>query len=323
MIDSFKILLVCLFLVINTSCKHQQNNIQYSSIDSVYEKQELKIIPMYRQMDTFISALEKEPNNSTALYNKFIFKPIKEQFVKNSEFSDILESINQSSKNAQALKEEITALENSEIISQISLTFKNICKNLPGPNTTIVLLPMNPDMKGLYKKHNLGFMYTGVTAITPGSGILIISIDPLEKGWETILNFVLAHEYHHSVWMSKNFQRKDLSVIEYLVFEGRADAFAKTLYPDITVLWNSNLSKEKEKIVWDIIKNKLDSRDEKLNERIMVGDHIIPYSSGYCIGYNIVKKYMEQYPEENPQSLIDIEPMEVLRKSKYKEYITN
>jgi hypothetical protein len=128
--------------------------------------------------------LVKEPDQLPLLNEEFIFDPIKEQFVKDAEFAEIPETIDQASNNIPAIIQEIEALKNSKIISQLHSDLEKRCEYLPGPNTNIVLLPMNPDMKGMYVKYSLDFMYTGVTAITPGSGLIISSIDPLEKGRE-------------------------------------------------------------------------------------------------------------------------------------------
>lgn len=319
--NKLKIIFFFFCSLLQLNCQSQERITNFSEIDTVYNKQEFKIIPVYNHLNNYINEVKKEPDNASKLYHDIIYNPIKNKYIKNAEFAEIFETIKQTSTDYSSAKKIIDSLKRSKVVPIILSGLKRINNKLSGPATTIVLLPMNPDLKELYKKYNLEFMYTGVTAITPGSGVIIISIDPFESNWESILDFVLAHEYHHSVWMSRNFKRKDLSLIEYIIFEGRADVFAESLYPTVNVPWNSNLSKEKEIMVWEIIKDKVDSRDSDFNDRIMVGNKDIPYSSGYCIGYNIVKKFIELHPNITTIGLIDMEPNIILEKSNYENYI--
>ncbi len=75
----------------------------------------------------------------------------------------------------------------------------------------------------------------GIQAITVGTGKIIVSIDPTSDYWEEQLPYVLAHEYHHSVWTSRNFTTTDFTPLEYLILEGKADSFAKNLGANIII----------------------------------------------------------------------------------------
>jgi len=179
---------------------------------------------------------------------------------------------------------------------------------------------MNPATKVLFNQYNLDHLYTGVTAFTTRTGSIIISIDTREKNWQTILKYVIAHEYHHSVWTSRNFKRKDFSVIEYLVFEGRADYFASKIFPDIKVPWTKNLNPVKEKEAWKILRDKLQLRDDNL-DKILYGDGKIPYGSVYSVGYSIVSNFMMNNPQVSIMELTDMDPQGILDRSGYLGYI--
>jgi len=316
-----KIYVYSILIFIAVNCLSQEYKIDFKSFSDSNKNQKFTVIPAYYNMKIFAEEAQKNSNRTNELYGNLIYQPIYDKYVAKGEYSEIMNTLKQPITNIKALQEEIYLLESSDIIQFVLDRLKTISDTLAGPDTNIILLAMNPDNKDLYKKYNLGFMYTGVTAITTGTGNIIISIDPREDKWQNILEYVIAHEYHHSVWTSRNFQRKDFSIIEYLIFEGRADFFANIIFPDIEIPWIRNLSAVKEKEVWNIIKDVLESRDEDLNTKIMVGDEKIPYGSGYSIGYHIVSNYMMSNPKSSIVELTDMNPQEVLKRSKYQIYM--
>jgi len=316
-----KIYVYSIFIFITINCSSQEYKIDFKSFSDSNKNQKFTVIPAYHNMKIFADEALAHSNRTSKLYNNLIYKPIYDKFVAKGEYSEIMNTLKQPITDIKSLQEEIYLLENSAVEQFVLDRLKTISDTLAGPNINIILLAMNPDNKDLFNRYNISFMFTGVTAITTGADNIIISIDPREDKWQNILEYVIAHEYHHCVWTSRNFQRKDFSVIEYLIFEGRADFFASTIFPDTEVPWIRNLSAAKEREVWNIIKGELESRDEDLNTKIMVGDEKIPFGSGYWIGYHIVSNYMMNDPESNIVELTDMNPQEILKRSKYQIYI--
>jgi hypothetical protein len=75
-----------------------------------------------------------------------------------------------------------------------------------------------------------GDVMGGVTAVTAGQGRLILRIRP-GADWKTVLPYVLAHEMHHSYWLQQHYDRgRPFTLADYLVLEGRADYFARSLF---------------------------------------------------------------------------------------------
>jgi len=183
---------------------------------------------------------------------------------------------------------------------------------LPGPATKILFIPANPAFRNHYKKYNIG-----VTAITLGSGKIIVSIDPTFENWKELLPYVLAHEYHHSVWTSRNFETIKFSLLEFLIFEGRADSFASSVYPYKNIPWTSIINQETENRVWEIIKPDLDMRGPTICDNVMIGSDEIPFASGYTIGFNIVQSFKENKPEFSDNEIIDFSPQKILNMSGY------
>ena len=113
----------------------------------------------------------------------------------------------------------------------------------------------------------------------------------------------------------------DETLKEYLVFEGRADFFAKYLYPDAHCQWTQMINKEQEKYVWNLIKPELNNRNREIIDLMMIGNEKIPYGSGYSIGYNIVANFMTNNPQIKIIELTDLSPKEILNRSEYDTYI--
>ncbi|HEX9973402.1 MAG TPA: DUF2268 domain-containing putative Zn-dependent protease, partial [bacterium] len=160
----------------------------------------------------------------------------------------------------------------------------------------------------------------GVMAFATGIGNIIISIDPREENWQKILKHIIAHEYHHNVWSIRYFERKDFSVIEYLVFEGRADYSASHIFPEINARWLSHQSPQKEKEVWSILKDNLQLRSFDL-DKIFYNDWKLPYGVAYSTGFSIVSNFMMNNLQVSIMELTDMNPQEILDRSGYQSYI--
>ncbi len=250
--------------------------------------------------------------NGLASYKSQIFQRIKTEFSENAEYDFIFRSIESEIPKSSALREEIDLLADADLSGIARAAFSRIVPELPGPATSILFIPANPVHRPLLRKLNIG-----VTAITVGSGKIIISIDPVFNGWEQQLQAVLAHEYHHSVWTARNFTTVDFTPLEYLVFEGRADSFAKYVWPNVSSPWTDRLSTAQERRVWNIIKPHLHEPGSEWNDLVMNGTDEIPHASGYTIGYHIVEAYRENHPEITQFEMIDLDPLKILHESGY------
>jgi len=198
-------------------------------------------------MKLFVAEAKKHPARINHLYDEFIYQPIFERYVARGKYPEIMKTLASPITDIAALQEEIALLENSNLPPFVFEQLKTISDSLPGPDTNVILLAMNPATKVLLNQYNLGHLYVGVTAFATGIGNIIISIDPRQKNWQTALKHIIAHEYHHNVWSIRHFERKDFSVIEYLVFEGSAEYFANQIFPDTALPWAKVLSYRKEK----------------------------------------------------------------------------
>ena len=154
--------------------------------------------------------------------------------------------------------------------------------------------------------------------MTIGSGKIIIAINQTSENWKEFLSYAIAHEYHHSTWIYRNWVSSDFSLLEYLVFEGRADAFAKSIVDSFDIPATKYLTIEQETYVWDLIKPELEKKGSERIIKVMYGKDRIPFGSGYAIGYSILKAFKENNPNYTDFEIIDLKPKQILELSGYK-----
>jgi len=293
-----------LILFVFLSCSNNHINFERATI---YVKgQEIEILTAYGIFDNYL--LNKKS------YYRNVYQKIESEFKENAEYPFLLETIKKDIKPDESVKEEILLLKQYDISNIVDSAFQKIIPELPGPKTKILFILANPEYRDLYRQYKVG-----MAAITVGAGKIIVSIDPTSIYWKEQLPYVLAHEYHHSVWTSRNFTTADLTPLEYLVLEGKADSFAKNLFPDTEFPHTKVMDENKERFVWDLIKPELNNRKSNMNDLMMMGNEDIPRCSGYTIGFNMVELFKRNYQTAIDSLIIDIEPEQILLLSKYDE----
>ena len=160
-------------------------------------------------------------------------------------------------------------------------------------------------------------------------GNIVVNINPLAKDFEMWIPYVMAHEYHHSVWghiwyvLIGNAKG---NLLEYLINEGQADAFAKSLYSSLEPKWLNTLSSEQENLLWEKYMPVLNGTDRTELEKYIFGDESLglPWCAGYHFGYEIVKSYMKSNPDKNFNDLIETDPEVIYYNSRfYKKTMTD
>ena len=162
----------------------------------------------------------------------------------------------------------------------------------------------------------------GIHADTYGTGRIFIAIDPAAKNWKNLLPRIIAHEYHHSIWISRNFETVHFSLLDCLILEGRAEGFADIIYPDIKAPW-PDLTREEEYRVWNYMKPVLYSTDELLIMKMITGNKEIPFLSVYSMGYKIMQDFLENNHQISLTEWTNYKPEEILLKSRYENKFEN
>ncbi len=290
------------FFIALLSCQRQDKDFERTVL--VIENQKFEILTANEIIDNFISGKSN--------YSRAVYKIIEKEFGNNPEYPFLFETLKAEIKPDEKLKEEIEILKSYDFKRIVESTFTKVVKELPGPDTKILFIPANPQYKEIFESYEIG-----ITAVTVGTGKIIVSINPTINNWEQLLPYTLAHEYHHSVWTSRNFETVDFTPLEYLILEGRADSFAKKLFPDTKHPFIKTLHKDQEKRVWKLIKPDMHDRASELNDNMMSGTNEIPTGSVYSIGFNIIESFKTNNPQISDKELIDMTPEQILLLSKY------
>ena len=279
--------------------------------------QRIEVLTTFNLIDNYLSNTSKLHDNIIKSSNKYIYKPIRDEILDNAEAAFLFNTIKVPYETNDYVRNEIELLKSSDLLTIIQETFTKIIKELPGPDTKIIILPASSLNRPTLEKLKLP-----ISGITLGSGKIILSIDPTFQNWTDFLPYCIAHEYHHSTWCSRNWISADLSLIEYLVFEGRADLFASEQYNSFSNPLTNFLTKDQESEIWGLIKNEIFEKGHDRINQVMFGSDQIPFGSGYNIGFNIVRLFKEKYPASSTRELIDINPKEVFEHSGYEDYMT-
>lgn len=299
-----KLVILTFILIVNLCCK-QSLRYDFERTIITVNDQQFEVLTAWRLFDEY---LDKK------LEYHDIFNKIKEEFNQDAEYPFLLDAIREEMKPDENLSQEVTIMKNIDFVKIVDSTFQLVVKELAGPSTKILFIPANPAHRQLYREFGIGFH-----AFTLGAGKIIVSFDPTFDNWQQLLPYSLAHEYHHSVWTSRNFTTSSFTPLEYVILEGRADSFANEIYPNTNHPFIKILDEESMLRIWNLIKPEMNKIDTDMNDKIMYGTKDIPYGSVYAIGFKIVESFKKNNPLVNDQELIDIAPTKILLQSKYKE----
>jgi len=203
--------------------------------------QRIEVLTTFSFFDNYLSNTSKQHGSIVKSSDKYIYKPIQDEILANAEAGFLFNTIKVPYEPNDYLKNEIKLLKSSDLLTIIQESFTTITEELPGPDTKIIILPASSLNRPTLEKLKLP-----ISGITLGSGKIILSIDPTFQNWADFLPYCIAHEYHHSTWCSRNWLSADFSLIEYLVFEGRADLFASELYNTFSNPLTNFLTKNQE-----------------------------------------------------------------------------
>ena len=279
--------------------------------------QRIEVLTTFNLIDNYLSNSSKLRGNITKSSNKYIYKPIQDEILDNAEAAFLFNTIKVPYEKNEYVRNEIELLKSSDLLAIIKESLTRITKELPGPDTKIIILPASSLNRPTLEKLKLP-----ISGITLGSGKIILSIDPTFQNWTDFLPYCIAHEYHHSTWCSRNWVSADFSLIEYLVFEGRADLFASEQYNSVSNPLTNFLTIDQESEIWRLIKSEIFEKGHERINKVMFGSDNIPFGSGYNIGFNIVRLYKEKYPSSLTQDLMDMNPNEIFERSGYEGYMT-
>lgn len=202
-------------------------------------------------------------------------------------------------------------------IDYLKSEFIRISRELPKHDDDPIIVAIYPNTNALVKERQNGVVGACVF------GNLIINVNPLADNWAQWVPYIFGHEYHHSVWGHYWYVMNgglEGNFLEYMVNEGQADTFAKSLFPDLQPQWLSALTRGEETAFWDKIKPILFSTDRNDFEKYMFGDEKsgLPWCIGYTLGNLMVNSYLSSHPRVSFTELITVHPKVILSGSNFK-----
>lgn len=287
-----------------------------SSVSSYGQTTSDKIIFLTDYYETFVDEFNSDDKKVDSIYNEKVLTPIFNKYFKNSEYSDIVKDFIASPiKNTFELKQSIDriAINKATIEKKINGAINKSRLSIVNESLTIYVIPVNPNFKQVIEG------MSGIMGLTAGSKQIILTIEPDILGWENMLEYAVAHEFNHAYWTNLNFGKStNWTLLDYLVFEGKGDYFAHSLYPSVIAPWTMALTENQISDLWNKIKSNLQSEDIGLQMEIMFGSRNYPVWGGYSVGYDIVRTALENNKNLKADYWTNLEAVNILRKSKYK-----
>jgi uncharacterized protein YjaZ len=172
-----------------------------------------------------------------------------------------------------------------EIVQEEKLRLQKVWK---GPNIPIFIFPSDKNNRKLKQDFN------GKSGLAFKDKLfLFISEDNTEKE----LRALFTHEYNHVCRLSK-FQKneEDYVLLDSIILEGLAEnAVRERLGEECLATWTSYYSNEELKKMWNhlVLPNRNILKNDLKHQTILYGLRFYPKMLGYCVGYYLVKNYIE------------------------------
>ncbi len=285
-----------------------------SACQAMGPRNQIEIIRGYEGQLAYVEALMENPNaDLRTLYNEEVVDPYYRKCVTGGEYISEDDVPLQPIRDLEQLASAIHKLEALNVDEIVGTAVERSAQQLPGSDTLVCIFVLDPKIVSARELMN------GVSGFSPGSGKILLFLYP-EENWEAVTEYTTAHEYYHSVWTEKYYDAENqFDLLDQIISEGRAEAFAHTIYPDVEILWLERLSPDQEENVWRMMQPYLDEKSYQQIERFMFGDNTIPKWAGYKIGYQIVQAYLSRHPGEKVTDWISLDAQELLAASGYNE----
>ncbi|MBA2613550.1 MAG: hypothetical protein H0U95_16420 [Bacteroidetes bacterium] len=275
-----------------------------------------KIIYFDNYYTDFLKALKADRSDWDKIYFEKIKNGlIKEYFSKSEYYPLVRETFSYPIQDTNGLTKFIADLNENRIDIEkiISEAFTLCNKQIKNDSVTFYMIPLSSDIKEIVNKMG------GVTAQTAGSKQIILTIDFSVNSWKEMLKYTVAHEFNHSYWTNINFSNNyKMTLLSYIIFEGKADSFAHSLYPNVKAPWTTSLNASEKTALWKKIMLKLQSDDQYLLASVMFGSEDYPIWGGYTLGYDIMQTAFKKNPELLKTNWTNLDADKLLELSDYK-----
>ena len=274
-----------------------------TSFEHPETQQEFRIINAYELYQNYADEMERNPDQSQLeVYEQQVIDPIYSDCFEGGEYvhlADLAIDVRPDNlvKNL-ALSEKIDRRATEISIKEALFKASNF---LPAENeTTVCVLPASG---------------ASVGGINIGIGKIVLLYH--EHFNDQAIRPLIAHEYHHNVWTEKYINNHAyFTVLDNLIFEGKAVMFEKVLYPNIDF---TPVDVTYNQVHWSTIEDDLGKANTNRSLEILRGGNDLPNSYGYSEGYKMVKSYLDLHPGLKPVEWTALGSKEIFDGGKYLE----
>ncbi|KGR75137.1 DUF2268 domain-containing putative Zn-dependent protease [Ureibacillus sinduriensis] len=264
--------------------------------------QKYKIVHTSQLFERYLDKVKENPSEATLeLYQEEIIQPVYKECFENGEYLHMAEALFNSHPDNLAELEIINEkleLRKNEVNELIQESLLKSAELLPSQKDVAICV---------FPSSNLdSYMFAA------GAGKIIITYN--KNFMNDIIRVGVAHEYHHSVWTEKHLSNEPMTVLDTLIFEGKAVMFEKTVYPNLD---STPVDSAYNKELWSKIEPDLNKYDLDRSLEIIVGGNDLPWSYGYSEGYKMVKSYLDVNPNLTPEEWTALSSKEIIEKGKY------
>ncbi len=275
-----------------------------------------KIVFLEDYYRVYLKTIKTQYASRNKIYEGEIQDSIFSKYFSKSEYSELVKiTLASPIKDTTGLRNYVSEITNNhqKIEELITSALAASNKFLKNDSVTVYIMPCNSDIEKINTEMG------GVSGLTAGSKQIVISIDPGVNSWQEMLPYDIAHEFNHTYWTKMNLKTAQWTLLNYLVFEGRADSYAHLICPDVICPWTKVLSEKMEADLWNKIKSQLKNQDMAYQYNIMFGSkNEYPLWGGYTLGYHIVQSALKNHPELSPVEWANLAPEKILEMSDYK-----
>ena len=267
-----------------------------------YKGQTYEIHTYFEEFLTYAEKAKANPEEAEQLYHKYVIDPLQAAALEKDDNQKLL---NENGGvippvDPDRLKEDVQKLINrrEDILKWAKESLKKSVDALPSVGKEVYILPVDMAAKGASS------MYApvgGTSGFSLTEDAMVVRVTPsFEK---MSLKNLVAHEYHHLVYNEKHPPSFSGPLLPYVLAEGKAEQFAETVFPKYTSYISRPFSsKEKEKEVWNYLKENSYETDQKFKDILIYDGSSEGFSSSS--GYRISKQIMKSFVNNNPDTTI-------------------
>ncbi|RYG71441.1 Zn-dependent protease [Lentibacillus lipolyticus] len=237
---------------------------------------------------------------------------LKAQFPEDARASDIHQHLIAHGMYQQPPKDDdewIKNLKEKEIWQIVREEEQKLRKLWHGPDVPIFIFPADPNNRKLQHEQN------GKSGLAfPDKVFLFVS----RENSANEIRALFTHEYNHVCRLnSYSKSMNDYRLLDTIVLEGTAEnAVRERLGNQYTAGWTAYYPNAQLEKLWKhaVYPNRHAAISSRIHQDILYGHRFFPKMAGYCVGYYLVKNYIEA-TDVTSVDLLDMEPETIMEQT--------